>query len=77
MMADTRAEYQIWDDDTGNVIAQFGTQHEAVAFLQAMLDANGAGGVRDLAIILYSADGSNPVTLLEGPEFLAQRRIPA
>jgi hypothetical protein len=76
-MAETRAAYQIWDDDTGNVIAQFGTQDEAVGFLHAMLDANGASGVRDLAIIMYPADGSAPVTILEGPEFLAQRRIPA
>ena len=76
-MAEVRAAYQIWDDDTGNVIAQFGTQDEAVNFLHAMLDANGVGGVRDLAIIAYPADGSDPFTLLEGVEFLAQRRIPA
>jgi hypothetical protein len=76
-MAEAMTTYQIWDDDTGNVIAQFGTQAEAVGFLHAMLDQNGVSGVHDLAIIMYPADGSAPVTLLEGPEFLAQRRIPA
>lgn len=76
-MAEIEAAYQIWDDDTGNVVAQFGTQDEAVGFLHAMLDANGASGVRDLAIILYPVDGSAPVTFLEGSEFLAQRRISA
>ena len=43
-MAQTRPAYQVWDDDTGNVIAQFGAKDEAVAFLHAMLDANGASG---------------------------------
>ena len=76
-MAETRAAYQVWDDDTGNVVAQFKTEDEAVGFLHAMVDANGASGVRDLAIIMYPADGSAPSTILEGTEFLTQRRIPA
>ena len=69
--------YQIWDDDTGDVVAQFGTENEAVEFLHAMVDANGASGVRDLAVIVYPADGSDPFTLLEGAELLVQRRVSA
>jgi hypothetical protein len=76
-MVEARAAYQIWDDVTGNVIARFGTQDEAVAFLHAMLDANGASGVQDLAIIAYPSDGSAPVTVLEGADFLAQPRLSA
>ena len=69
--------YQIWDDDTGDVVAQFGTENEAVEFLHTMVDANGASGVRDLAVIVYPADGSDPFTLLEGAELLVQRRVSA
>ena len=63
--------YQVWDDATGNIIASYGTRQDAVGFLQEMLDANGEDGVRELAIIAYPSDGSKPVTVLEGSEFLA------
>jgi hypothetical protein len=76
-MAETRMAYHIWDDESGNVIAKYGTQDEAVGFLQHMLEAYGARSVSELAIIEYPSDGSAPVTLLEGAEFLAQRTIPA
>ena len=69
--------YQVWDDDTGNIIASFDTRAAAVAFLQDMLEGNGAEGVRDLAIIAYPPDGADPVTVLEGAEFLAGRTVRA
>jgi hypothetical protein len=71
------ATYQVWDDDTGNRVASYGTRDEAVAFLHVMLAENGADGVRDLAVIEYPADGSDPVTVLEGVDFLTQRKAPA
>ena len=67
--------FQIWDDDTGNIVASFGTRDDAVGFLQGMLNENGADGVRDLAIIAYPPDGSKPVTVLEGAEFLAGHTV--
>ncbi len=76
-MAAARRAYQIWDDASGNIIAKYGTQDEAVSFLQTMLKANGASSVLDLAIIEYPSDGSAPVTLLEGADLLAQRPVPA
>jgi hypothetical protein len=70
-------KYQIWDDDTGNVIASFRSRAAAVAFLRAMLEANGPSGVVDLAIIAYPSDGSDPFTFLEGAEFLERMRVSA
>jgi hypothetical protein len=75
-MAAAKLAYQIWDDVSGNIIAKFGTQGEAVGFLKAMLQANGPIGVSDLAIIEYPADGSAPVTLLEGADFVTESQVP-
>jgi hypothetical protein len=69
--------YQVWDDESGNIIAKYGTRDAAVGFLQHMLEAYGERSVRELAIIEYPSDGSAPVTLLEGAEFLAHRTVPA
>jgi hypothetical protein len=76
-MAERRLAYQIWDDETGNIIAKYGTQDGAVAFFQAMLDANGPDGVRDLVIVEYPVDGSAPRSILDGVAFLAQRKVVA
>ena len=76
-MAATRLAYQVWDDESGNIIAKYGTHDEAVGFLQHMLETHGERSVRELAIIEYPSDGSAPVTLLEGAEFLAQCTVPA
>ena len=67
--------YQVWDDETGNIIASYGTRDDAVQFLQEMLEENGEDGVRDLAIIAYPSNGSKPVTVLEGAAFLARRSV--
>lgn len=63
------ATFRVWDDETGNVIASFGTQAEAVGFLREMFEENGAEGVRDLAIIAYSLDDGKPSTIVEGAAF--------
>lgn len=63
--------YQVWDDDTGNVIASYGSREAAVDFLRGMLAKNGPNGVSELAIIAYPADGPDPITVLEGTELLA------
>jgi len=67
--------YQVWDDDTGNIVATFETQDAVVDFLRAMLDRNGPTGVSDLAIIEFPTDGTDPVTVLEGSELLAGMAI--
>jgi hypothetical protein len=41
-----------------------------------MLDVNGPDGVRDLSIIEYPADGSDPVTVIEGIDIIADRQAP-
>ncbi len=73
-MAET---YHVWDDETGNIIASYESQDEAVAVLRFMLDQNGADSVRDLAVIEYPADGSDPTTVLEGADFLDRQQAPA
>lgn len=75
-MAPVHRAYQIWDDETGNVIAKYSTRDEAISFLHAMFDANGAAGVSELAILSYPEDGSAPTTILEGAEFLIQYHVP-
>jgi hypothetical protein len=76
-MAATKFAYQVWDDESGNIIAKYGTQDEAVGFLHALFNANGPSAVVDLSIIEYPADGSPPLTVLEGAELVAQRQVPA
>jgi hypothetical protein len=68
--------YQVWDDETGNVIASLDSEQGAVDFLLGMFVANGADGIAQLAVIAYADDGSDPVTVLEGPDLLA-RMAPA
>jgi hypothetical protein len=75
-MEATNETYQVWDDETGNVIAKFGTLKAAVDFLQAMFNEHGAAGVSELAVIEYPADGSAPRGCLEGADFLAQCHAP-
>lgn len=65
------ARFHVWDDETGNVVATAETRGSALAFLRDMLAQNGEAGVRDLAILEYRDDGSDPVTVIEGTEFLA------
>ena len=67
--------YQVWDDETGNIIASYESREDALAFLRGMLDANGPSGVTELALIEYPPDGSDPVTILEGAGFLEQMRV--
>ncbi len=69
--------YRVWDDETGNFIASFGTQDEAVVFFREMLDANDADTVRELSVIGYPSDGGKPVLVLEGAEFLESMTVPA
>ena len=69
--------YQVWDDATGNIVASYASREAALAFLRGMLDANGPSGVTELAVIEYPSDGSDPVTVLEGAEFLEQTRVQA
>jgi hypothetical protein len=76
-MTAARLAYQVWDDESGSFIAKFGTLDEAIGFLRGMLETNGESGVSDLAVIEYPSDGSAPITVLEGSEFLAQRPVPA
>jgi hypothetical protein len=71
------ANYCVWDDVSGNIVADYDTRDEAVRLLRDMLDTNGPDGVRDLVIIEYPADGSDPVAILEGGDILAEQRSPA
>ena len=71
------ATYQVWYDVTGNFIATYGTKDAAVRFLKGMFKANGPSGVIALAIIEYPTDGSDPETLLEGDELVAQLEVTA
>jgi hypothetical protein len=46
--------YQVWDDETGNVIASLDSEQGAVDFLLGMFVANGADGIAQLAVIAYA-----------------------
>ena len=67
--------FQVWDDESGNVIASHESLEEAFSLLRVMLKQNGPSSVRELAIIEYPEDGSDPRTVLEGNDFLTQHRV--
>ena len=69
--------FQVWDDETGNIIASYDTLEEALSLLRAMLKQNGPSSVRELAVIVYPQDGSDPATVLEGSDFLTRESIRA
>lgn len=67
--------FQVWDDETGNVIASCERLDNAVSLLHVMLNENGPSSVRELAVIEYPDDGTDPTTVLEGIDFLTQQSI--
>jgi len=68
--------YEVWDDGTGNRVGgSFDTLDEARALLQDVLRVNGPEATCEMAVLAFqpSADGRvQPVTVLEGAEFVAQ-----
>jgi len=71
------AIYEIWDFETTNIINTFDTEAAALAFLRRLLELNGLDGVRELAIMRQTPDGSGeyePTLILEGPALLARLR---
>jgi hypothetical protein len=71
--------YEVWDTLTANRIGAFPTDDEARALLFDVLRVNGAGVVQDMAVLRWDMDtpDDEPELVLEGADFLAQRRIPA
>jgi hypothetical protein len=71
--------YEVWDTLTANRIGAFPTDDEARALLFDVLRVNGAGVVQDMAVLRWDMDvpDDEPALVLEGADFLAQRRIPA
>lgn len=67
--------FKVWDDESGNVIANCESLDEASSFLHGLLKENGPSGVRELAVVEYPNDGTDPTTVLEGVDFLTQQRI--
>jgi hypothetical protein len=73
--------FEVWDDGTGNRVGgSFATEDEARALLQDVLRVNGPEAASEMAILAFrpNADGRfEPVTILEGADFVAQARATA
>ena len=64
--------YEVWDTETANRIGAFPTEGEAVALLRDVLRVNGPEVAREVLILAYPDDGSEPYAVLEGAQFVAR-----
>jgi hypothetical protein len=68
--------YEVWDTQTANQIGAFGTEAEARSLLADVLRVNGADVAREMVIMAYFPDSASPrepVVVLDGADFVAQR----
>ena len=64
--------YEVWDTETANRIGAFPTEREAVALLHDVLRVNGPDVAREILVLAFPDDGSEPYTVLEGADFVAR-----
>jgi hypothetical protein len=64
--------YEVWDTETANRIGAFPTESEAIALLGDVLRVNGHDVAREMVVLAYPDDGSDPITVLEGADFVAR-----
>lgn len=69
--------YEVWDTETFNRVGSFPAVAEAEAFLGDVLRENGSAVAADMAIVGYPEDGTEPVMILQGAQFVERRRVTA
>jgi hypothetical protein len=62
--------YELWDVQTGNGLAQFGTAREMADFVDRLLEANGKSWAVHLSLVIEEATGDQS-GLLTGSDLLA------
>ncbi|MFN8636528.1 MAG: hypothetical protein U0893_21990 [Chloroflexota bacterium] len=68
--------YEIWEMQTGNLVASFRREREALALVRDALEAHGDTYVRSLALVREDEDGST-ITVAESCALIERARVPA
>ncbi len=58
--------YELWGTDSGNIIADYETEDEALAFVAQYIEANGRGAVADWVLGQTGDNETNDAFVAEG-----------
>jgi hypothetical protein len=67
--------YELWGTELGNLLAEFDTEAEGLAFVRALLDEGWSGG--ELALGPPPSRDGATIRVLTGPELTARARAVA
>jgi hypothetical protein len=68
--------YEIWEMQTGNLVASFNHEHDALALVRDAVEAHGAAYVETLALVHEDDDGGS-TTVATSYELVKLARIAA
>ena len=69
---DTETVFELWTDDTGNLIESFASEADALAAVRAIERESGASALADVSLLADSADPVGPIRLIaRGPNLVA------
>jgi hypothetical protein len=66
--------YEVWEMQSGNLVASFGREEEALALVRDAVEAHGEAHGRNLALVREDEDGSS-TTIATADELLARVRV--
>jgi hypothetical protein len=66
--------YELWHVASGNLIADFDSEAEAMEATRAYLSPGPSGPAVDVSLVMY--DDEQPVRALEGPDLAAWAGLP-
>jgi len=68
--------YEIWEMQTGNLVASFSREGDALALVRDAVEAHGEGYVKTLALVLEDDAGCS-TTVATSYSLLERARVPA
>jgi hypothetical protein len=76
MAGETTMAYEIWEMQTGNLVASFSHEQDALALVRDVVAAHGATYVGTLALV-YEDEAGESTALAMSQELLELARVPA
>ncbi len=69
--------YEVWEMRTGNLVASFGREQDALALVRDALTAHGDAYARSLALVREDDEGGHTTTVAAADQLLERVRVPA